>query len=253
MAKLSTLSGGNQFIKMMVYGPSGVGKTTFLTSFPGPIGVADFDGKIGSAARYLEVHNPDKLDHIEFENFQPSALNGGVKVYQKFIKWLVWLENLGKEGKFPYSTIGLDSLTTFAESLVSHIMDSNPGVKRVDVLTPSMQDYLMLSTNFKPIIHRLLALPCNVVVIGHISQDKDEVTQEINYRPALPGKLPELLPILFGEVYRAFTEVVDGKVNYKAQCRPVGKYVARTEIQGMPNVIPLSYESIVQVMTKGKT
>lgn len=253
MAKLSTLSGGNQFVKLMVYGPSGAGKTTFSTSFPGPIGVADFDGKIGSAARYLEVHNPKKLDEIEFENFQPSAVNGGVQVYQKFMKWLYSLEMAAKEGKFPFKTIVLDSLTTFAESLTAHIMASNPAVKRVDALTPSMQDYLMVSTNFKPIIHRLLALPCNVVVIGHISQDKDEVTQEINYRPALPGKLPELLPILFGEVYRAFTEVQDGKVQFKAQCRPAGKYVARTEIQGMPNVIPLSYESIVQVMTKGKS
>lgn len=250
--KLSEMKNADNHIKVLIYGLSGSGKTSTALGFPGPMYVADFDGKISSGANYWEAKDPKKLEGIEYDNFQPTATNGGVRVYRKFEAKLDELEKLAGSGKFPYKTFVLDSLTSFGDMLLQSIMADNPSVKRFDPKTPVMQDWMMLASNFKPMVYRLLALPCNVVVIGHLAAEKDAEGSLVGYRPALPGKLPELLPILFSEVYRSYVEVVDGKTVHIAQTRPSSLYVARTQISDMPAKIPLSFEAMDKYINKKK-
>jgi hypothetical protein len=247
--KLSELNTSDSH-KLLIYGESGSGKTCFATGFPGPIYFADFDGKLSSASNYLKATNPSKINEIEYENFTPEPSKGGLRVFNQFNKKLLDHEKLAKEGKFPFKTYVIDSLTTFSDAMMKEIILQNPGVKRVDEKTPSMQDYLILNSHFKEYIYRVLALPCHVIMIGHIAQEKDEYTGEIKCRPMLTGKLPELLPILFREVYRTYTTQKDGKTVYVAQTRPSQKYVARTELTAMPDLIPLNYLSIVNYQAK---
>jgi hypothetical protein len=248
--KLSDLKSAENHIKVLIYGLSGAGKTSCALGFPGPMYVADFDGKISSGANFWEAKDPKRLESIHFDNFQPTAANGGVRVYRKFEQKLVELEELAKQGKFPFKTFVLDSLTSFGDMALQAIMADNPGVKRVDPRTPAMQDYLILSANFKPMIYRLLALPCNVVTVGHLAAEKDSEGNLVGYRPALPGKLPELLPILFQEVYRAYVETIEGKPVHIAQTRPTNLYVARTQVSDMPPKVPLSFEAMDKYFTK---
>jgi hypothetical protein len=250
--KLSDLRSTENHIKVLIYGLSGAGKTSCALGFPGPMYVADFDGKISSGANYWEARDAKRLEQIEFDNFQPTAANGGVRVYRKFEAKLAELEELARQGRFPFKTFVLDSLTSFGDMALQAIMADNPGVKRVDPKTPAMQDYLILSANFKPMIYRLLALPCNVVTVGHLAAEKDPEGNLVGYRPALPGKLPELLPILFQEVYRAYVDTVEGKPVHIAQTRPTGLYVARTQLSDMPPKVPLSFDAMDKYFNKKK-
>lgn len=231
-------------VKVLIYGLSGSGKTSTALGFPGPMFVADFDGKISSGANYWEAKDPKRLEAIEYENFQPSAANGGVRVYRKFEAKIAELEKLAAEGKFPYKTFVLDSLTSFSDMLLQTILADNPTIKRFDPKTPVMQDWMILSPNVKSMVYRILALPCNVVAIGHLAAEKDAEGNLVGYRPALPGKLPELLPILFPEVYRSYVDTIDGKTVHIAQTRPSSMYIARTQVSDMPAKIPLSFEAM---------
>lgn len=251
--KLTDLKNEKPIFKGLIYGLSGAGKTSTALGAEGPIYVADFDGKISSGANYWESKDAKKLEQVEFDNFQPTAVNGGVRVFRKFEQKLTALEKLAVDGKFPYQTFVLDSLTSLSDMLLQNIMAENPTVKRFDPKTPAMQDYLILAANFKPLVYRILALPCNVITIGHIAAEKDAEGTIIGYRPALPGKLPELLPILFQEVYRAYVEVSEGKNIHVLQTRPSGMYVARTQISDMPAKIPASFDAINKYfLGKGK-
>lgn len=240
--KLEELQKGEKYEKVMVYGNSGAGKTVFASSFPGPIYFCDFDGKISSAASYLSKNNPDKIKEIEFDDFTDKTKAKGLRPYQSFLKKLEELEKDTKAGK--YKTVVIDSLTTLSDAMMEEIMASNPGIKGPVPGVPGMQHYLLLSFQFKQLIKRLLAMPCNVVMLGHIKVDKDEVTSRIVYRPMLSGQLPEQIPILLEEVYRAYVETKDGKTSYLAQTQAAGGYVARTQKQNIPSIIELKYESI---------
>lgn len=105
-----------------------------------------------------------------------------------------------------------------------------------------MQDYGILKREFARLVPGLLALPCNVVMLGHIQIQKDEVSGEIVRLPALDGSFAAELPIYFEEVYRTYVE--NGK--YLAQTTADYKYKCRTQ-RGLPKSIPLAYKSIVKV------
>lgn len=239
--KLSDLAKGERHEKIMVYGNSGAGKTCAASTFPGPIHYSDFDGKISSVIGFLTKNNPPKLQEIEYDSFTDVTKAKGIRPYKAFLERLATLE---KEVPGKYKTVVIDSLTTLSDSLMENIIAENPGIKGPVPGVPGMQHYLLLGFQFKQLIKRLLALPCNVVMLGHIKVDKDENSGRIVYRPMLSGQLPEQVPILFEEVYHAFVETKEGKTTYYAQTRPQGGYVARTQKVNLPDKIELSYESI---------
>lgn len=238
--------------KIYVQGDSGSGKTVFACSFPTPIYVFDFDGKVGSSASFY-ANDKERLGRIEYDTYLPKS---GDKTDVPFVRYntkLVELENAAKTNAFPYATIVLDSSTLYAQAMLKEVVRQNPGIKRMPVNLgdpTSIQDYGIFASHFTQMLVRLLSLPANVVVTGHISTDKDELTGEIIRGPFLPGKqAPQMVPILFEEVYRAYAETKDGKASYFAQTQSDGRYKCRSQIKGIPSIVSLSYESLKKFMS----
>lgn len=249
MAKLSELK-TNEYIKVLVYGHSGTGKTCLASTFPLPIFYADFDGKVASAARF-QGSNPERLKQMEFEDFRFSPSVSVPNSYGKFLTYLARLEELSAvtDGPFPFKTIVLDSLTTMSDAMIPYLLKKHSDIKRAIPGVPGQQDWGMILFEMKNVVKRLLALPCNVVFIGHIKDTKDEITGAVEYKVALAGQAADALPILLEEVYRSYVETdKDGNTHYLAQTRASSKYKVRTQIPGMPPVIKLSYESIKAAM-----
>jgi len=225
-------------IGLLIYGDSGAGKTCFAAGFPGPVMVCDFDGKVGSAARFYA--GKPQLEQISYENYAPVDDKG-----TSGARFNLDMGKMKKEGKFP-RTLVLDSLTTFSDEMMRYLMKLNPGIKRMDTKgasVPAQQDYQVARLFFKQILGELLNMPFNFIATAHIQVDKDETTGEILRTPMLAGKLARELPIIFPEVYRAYTDK-DGK--YLAQTKSDSRYTCRTEIPGMPSPIPLVYEELVK-------
>ncbi len=243
MAKLTDLK-PNSKLKILVIGDSGNGKTIFASSFPGKKYFADFDGKVGSAASHWGKLDPKKLEEIEYDNHFEDQANSAQ--YSKFYTQLVKFEEEAKAGKLSIDTYVLDSLTTFFDAFMREIMRQNPAIKGPAPGIPGLQHHGVASPKFKEQLGRILALPCHVVITAHIDTYKDENTGELIRQAKLPGKLSSYLPIVFGEVYRAYAEQREGKTFYMAQTKSDAKFSCRSQISGLPDRVPLAYDSLVK-------
>lgn len=242
MAQLNDLkTEGN--IKLLLYGDSGCGKSTFIAGMPGPVHVGDFDGKILSAAEYLRDTNAlEQLKQVSYENY---AAHVGPRMAADQFNFDMGVA--AKKTPFPYKTIALDSLTTFADASMQYLIKANPGViKRITtqgVQLPVLQDYGMARIWFKAVIGSLLALPANVVITAHIQVEKDEATGQILRTPMMTGKLAKELPIYFGEVWRAYR---DDKGEHWAQTQTDSRFTCRSQIRGLPNPVKLEWKEIAK-------
>jgi len=239
--KLTELKNTNK-IKVLVYGESGSGKTCFGAGFPTPLWVADFDGKVSSAARY---HTAERISGIEYESYRAGIKDDDP--IKRFESELIRLEDASRDGSFKYKTIMIDSVTTYADSLITYVVETNPGTTRYKAGVPVMQDYLMLGLKFKNHIQRLLALDCNVVMVGHIQEVQNEKTKEITNMTLLPGKLAKWMPIVFEEVYRSYVDKKPGKNRvYMLQTQSDYKYNCRSQIPGLPENVLMDYSELIK-------
>lgn len=227
-------------VKILLMGDAGVGKTVFACGFPGRIKVLDFDTKIDSAALFYK-NDKERLARIEVEQF-PATLEKSpiVRLEEIISKEFIPQQ---RDGKMAFDTLVLDSITTFSEAALAHIVKSNPGIKRTvsaQGQQPGLQDYGILKREFQKLIPGLLALPCNVIMLAHIATEKDEATGQVLRHTMMDGSFAKQLPIYFKEVWRAF--VKDGK--RFAQTQSDGQYNCRSQIPGLPNPLPLSYAEL---------
>lgn len=227
--KLSEVTKENNF-KLLVIAEPGVGKTVLSASFPGPILLLDFDGKADSAAAYYK-DNKELLDNVEVEDLS-AAMTGDpiVRLNQIVDKQLIPQQ---RAGKMEYKTIILDSITTFSRSVLSHIVKTNPGIKRVPSaqgVQPGMQDYGILRREFQKLIPGLLSLPCNIIMTAHVDAKKDDLTGEISRGPVMDGSFSQELAVYFKEVW-VLTADKGKKI---AQTQSNFKYKCRSQIPGLP-------------------
>ena len=225
-------------IKLLAFGNSGAGKTCFAAGFPTPMLYLDFDGKVDSAALF---HKQDKerLAAIDVRMLHGNLT--GISPINELEK-IITTELIPQEraGELKFKTLVLDSLTTFSAQVLRHIVDTNPGINRATTKQgkqPGLQDYGILKREFAKLIPGLLSLPCNVVMLGHISTEKDEMTGELIRGPLMDGGFAKELPIYFKEVHRAF---VDEKGKHVLQTKADSKYSCRSQIPGLPNPCEMS-------------
>jgi len=232
-------------LKILLFGNSGAGKTCFAAGFPGPILYLDFDGKVDSAAEFYKA-DKERLSKIDVRQLQQQLMMNPTMNPIAELNKIIATELIPaqKSGALPFKTLVLDSITTFSSLTLNHILLTNPGIKRNTTAQgnqPGLQDYGILKREFAKLIPGLLSLQCNVVMLGHISTDKDEQTGEIIRGPLMDGSFAKELPIYFKEVWRAFTD--DKGVHY-AQTKSDSRYNCRSQLPKLPSPMPLSYAEL---------
>lgn len=228
-------------LKVLCYGNAGSGKTCFAASLPYPMLYLDFDNKVDSAALFFKG-DKERLANIDVRQLGQGLNKSPIVELEEIIsKELIPQQ---KDGKMKFKTLVLDSITTFSAQVLKHIVDSNPGINRVTTKQgkqPGMQDYGILKREFGKLIPGLLDLPCNVVMLGHISTEKDELSGELIRGPLMDGSFAQSLPIYFKEVWRTY---VDDKGQYMAQTKSDAKYSCRSQIPGLTNPLKLGYAEL---------
>lgn len=236
--KLSELA-QDDFIKVLVYGDSGTGKTCLAASFPYPIEIWDFDGKANSAG-YFYRNDKERLENIEVKSYNRFPKETKIAEWEKRSREV---ELLARDGKLPFKTLVIDSVTTFTDAILDDYMyRSQLGIKRARAGQPSMEDYGLLSRHIKQVTTGLMGLQCNVVFVGHVTTEKDENTGILRKTVMMPGKFAEKFPIYFEEVY---VSKVDSKGQYLLQTQSDSYYTCRTQ-RGLAKEINASYEALKQ-------
>lgn len=200
-----------EWLKIMLYGDPGSGKTYFLSTVPMPLFVFSFD-----------PHGMQTLagvPGIEYENYFVDDLKADA--LQTVAKVKAKLRTIKKENKF--ATVSMDSLTFLSRLLKGGIITVTSRWGK----EPEMreQDWGTLGTQSEEIISLLMGLDCNVILTSHSAVKILELPNEkkdVLYLSALDGiKFPQRLPGYFDEVYRMV-------VKQKGQTAESNEYLVQT-------------------------
>jgi hypothetical protein len=247
--KLSELQAGPDFLKLLLLGASGSGKTVNTMTFPGPIMVMDFDNKISSAVKFYQ-DDKEKLSQIDVIQLGKMPTKGDAKTgrpprmteFNHQIQKIYDLQNNKKP--LPFKTLVIDTITTLTDSILDdYKYVSQLAIKRPNVDQNSQSDYGLLINHFKMYMTGLLALDCNVVFIGHTQLMKDENTGSITNEILMPGSLGAKLGIYFEEVYFAKT---NSSGQFLWQTKPDGKTSFCRTQRKLAAEIPANYQELMK-------
>jgi hypothetical protein len=148
-----------QFLKALIYGQPGIGKTTFALSAPNPI-LLDFDSGVH------RVNAEHQTETLQIE------------------KWQDVLDEMNEGTFHNYKTIIIDTAGKMLDYLGAHIISKNPKMgKGNGALT--LQGYGERKAEFNGFIKAVSTMGKNIIFIAHEKEEKDGDT---NYkRPEIGG------------------------------------------------------------------
>lgn len=232
-------------------GPNGSGKTVAAASFPGPVLIWDFDGRVDPVRKFYP-----KRDDIEYWTVGLDA-----DARRDVISFTDWCEKFERlQDNCPYGTVIIDSYTAYSATCIFHQMGLHQGdVKKTKggLPIPDWDEFkgetgVMLQT-----LEIGKILPANFIVTAHpISKARttkqggstNEVLASMIRASTLATygwKTDSFLPNYFNEMYYFHTDVTSQVAmpnKYIVQTVSAGEIVAKTalplpasiEISGVP-------------------
>jgi hypothetical protein len=215
-----------KFIKMAIYGPQGVGKTSFIATCPKPL-LLDFDERGSSVLVGSEVR---RRQLSTFEMTQQAY-------------WFL------KNGKHDFQTVALDTTTMMETMVLNYLMNRGAEMDASkDKEMPTMRDYGSRLILMQRWILAFRNLDMNVVFIVQERKNKEDDIQndDPTVFPDLSPKVSTYLNAAVSVVGRMYTREksvkngdktdtfdeylmrLKGNSLYKAKCRvPRGAYCPR--------------------------
>lgn len=214
LVKLST----QETFNILLYGGYGTGKSSTLATARLPIYIFSFDPG-GTKLKVLQDLKAKGYAILDTEYEDEDAKNP--KAFRAFDSTF---QEMKKANAFKlFGTVAIDSLTLFVDAAMNFILQKE-GRKGQ---TPQIQDYYVLQNLLGQVFREFCNLPCDFILTGHITTDKDDVTGRMITSLLVPGKNAQRIPVLFDEVI--LTEMSqDAKKNTIYQVRLVGDQKYRT-------------------------
>ena len=210
--------------KFLLLGPTGSGKTSQLLTLRGRKFAYLFDP---NALLTLKGHD------VEYEAFYPNNLSldlqslkkdkGGDVLMgrQRSEVYLDWEKDFDKKlssGFFEdYDVIAMDSITTLLDLIMDRILAINGRAGS----WPQQDDYGPTMVTFTNIVRTLTSMNKTLLFTGHLSLEKDELSQTIYRVPVMTGKLKEKIPLLFSDIFATDCQN-DGKGSITYTIQTVG-------------------------------
>lgn len=234
LIKAEDITFDTTFIKALVVGDYGTGKSVFGSTFPEPMCVLDFD-------KGALIYRGKKADCYQY----PTSQKG----WAEFCKDFVTICKDVNEGK--YKTVIVDSTSLFTDLAMEQSLMLDP--KRSPTGGPLWNvHYGMVRNLVEGKLRQLLQLPANILVIAHLEIVKDDEGKIVCVQPLLPGAMSVKLPGYFDEVYYAFSRTKEGKPDFYLQTLPRGHYKGRSRVSGaeqyLPMDIPNNYPNLVRLL-----
>lgn len=200
--------------KILIYGPSGVGKTSL------------YDGIKDALILDVEEGTSVLLKRDEMR------ANGSRIFPLKTWEELQGIFELIQTGKMSFTNIVLDSITDMQELCKDHVLETQSR-RRISEETPSQQDYGVISERMRKMLRNFRALDSNIIYIARERHLKDDETGAERIRPDVAGKLQDDLPgTMDVTVYMTSKEGVRF-----AGFDLEGKYLAKDRTHKFPNIL----------------
>ncbi|PWA11098.1 hypothetical protein DCC39_10390 [Pueribacillus theae] len=191
-------------LKILIYGPSGVGKTTFYDGIKDAL-ILDVEDGTTSLQKKAEMRK------------------NGTRIFQ-LESWedLQGIFQLIQQGELSFTNIVLDSVTEIQELCKDHVLATQDR-RRVSPETPSQQDYGVISERMRRMLRNFRSLDSNIIYIARERYLKDESTGEERVRPDVSGKLQDDLPGAMDIVGYMVSKGGDRKIGFDLE----GKWLAK--------------------------
>ncbi|MEG1501937.1 MAG: ATP-binding protein [Synergistaceae bacterium] len=185
-------------LKVLVYGPAGVGKTTLIKTLPNPI--------ILSAEGGLLSLQSEDLPYIE------------IKTMQDLNEAYLWL-TLSDEAK-QFQSVALDSISEIAEVVL--------GTEKAQSKDPR-QAYGAMQDQMTLLIRSFRDLPGRHVYFSAKVEKQQNELGQLLHSPAMPGqKLGQMLPYFFDEVLALrVAQNENGEIQRMLMCQSDGIWTSK--------------------------
>jgi len=229
------------FLKILVYGKSGVGKTVFSSTAPKPLFI--------NADRSLLSVADKKVDAIDLNNF--LGMNE--------IFWYL------QSGKHPYKTVVLDGFGEIQkksmDTILRNVVKAKPS-RDPDI--PSKNDWGKNTEQLRKVVRAFRDLPMHVIFtcLERVEKDENDIIESVS--PAVTPRLGDdlessvdIIGYLFVQsVSKGSTEKgseTEKKVVRRLLVQPFGKFLAKDRSGTLGDVIDEpTFPKILDLVIKGK-
>lgn len=213
--------------RVLITGESKTGKTHLLRTARKPVHTDSFDPGGTLVLRDLITKGVIVADTIyeDEDRTSPNMFREWARNFEQRIK-TKYFEHFG--------TYCLDSSTLWADAIMNHVMNKD---KRAGEAPNFYKDYNPQKVEIQNWMKRILTLPCDVIVTGHLEGEYDdkivngELVRDLQrYKYMTTGKGAIVIPLLFDEQWTTFAETSGRAVEYKILTAPWRLYRAGTRI-----------------------
>ena len=188
----------HSYVKMLISGQSGAGKTSLLGTLPGKtLVISGESGTMPLEGRDIDIVDLSISDTVKGDDGKPMVLRDAAKRIAKFRATFDWLHAGAPDAKGKpsgYLNVCLDSLTEISETFVEDLNRQFPD--RKDSF-PMWGEY---SKIMRSIVKNLRDLPYNVIITVLSKQEKDDIGKRyMGFDVA--GSISDRLPQYFDEVF----------------------------------------------------
>lgn len=238
----------------LITGQTGSGKSYLLRTARFPIHIDSFDPG-GTKCLRKWIDKGDIVADTSWESEDPYS----PKV---FAKWMKTVDIRLRTGYFEmFGTYSLDSATTWGDAIMNHQLKAKGDAGGVPRFTRDYHPQKMWMINY---IKKLMSLPCDFFLFGHLDRIEDIIGHDSKgvprkrhkYRFLVTGKAQITLPLLFDELYvlkgkdspqgvkRVLLTDAQGEYQARSRLRADGKLEAEEEpdIRKILKKIGFSYE-----------
>lgn len=224
MPNAKDLKTGDSPKRFLLIGKFGAGKTTQLLTLPGK--------------KFLYAFDPNTLSAIEgydidYESFLPDQLRMRPQPLKKdlqtkaaravapkaYLDWEKDFESRLANGFFePYSWVGWDSWTTFADIIMDHLLFLAGRAGQF----PQQDDWGPQMVTLNNIFRTAAGMGKGIFCTAHEELIKNEVSGQVQNQILITGKLRQRLPLLFSEILHCTCEIdrASKEPKYLVQTKP---------------------------------
>lgn len=213
----TTVGESEPYVRMLVYGDPGVGKTVFAAKFPNPF-IIDVENGTSSLLNHDELHS---VKRHQLKNF--NEMNE-----------IFWDFQAG--GGSQFDTIVIDTMNELQTKHLNEFIDKD---KNRDNKLPTMLDYKANTAALQRMSIAFRDLPKNLVIVCHSTFDKDENTGKMYLRPAVTPSLAKTLVGMLdviGYMYMGTDEETKTEKR-RLQIAPSTNRIAKSRIGGLSPIL----------------